>query len=217
MSRTRELQERLLALGFNPGVIDGVYGPDTENACLDAVEELEGKPDRPGVIPADWLPKCEMDRIICHWTAGAYTASAEDRSHYHILIEGDGKLIRGTHSILDNVSTADGNYAAHTKNCNTKSIGVSMCCMAGAVENPFNPGDYPMTVAQFDKLVEVVLQLCQTYFIACTPQTVLSHAEVQGTLGIAQAGKWDFTRLAFKPSRVGAKSCGDYLRERVNA
>lgn len=71
-----------------------------------------------------------MRRIVCHWTAGSHKASALDRTHYHILIEDDGNLVRGTHPISDNVSTADGNYAAHTRRLNTGSIGVSVCCMA---------------------------------------------------------------------------------------
>jgi len=35
------------------------------------------------------------------------------------LIEDDGNLVRGAHSIADNVSTTDGRYAAHTRGCNT--------------------------------------------------------------------------------------------------
>lgn len=233
--RTKELQQELSRLGFNPGPIDGIYGEKTENACFAALAELsegmdeEGEPEPAPApdeetdhgtgsnpIPTDWLPDCTMERIICHWTAGAHKASSEDKSHYHILIEDDGKLIRGTHSIKDNVSTSDGTYAAHTKNCNTGSIGVSLCCMANAVESPFNAGKYPMTEKQFNQLTEVLAQLCERYKIKNTPQTVLSHAEVQGTLGIAQDGKWDYTHLPFDPSiPTGAKPCGDYVRKRV--
>ncbi|MGF7055404.1 hypothetical protein GGC47_004615 [Bosea sp. OAE752] len=50
-----------------------------------------------------------------------------------------------------------------------------------------------------------------------TPKTVLSHAEVQGTLKIAQRGKWDIARLAFDPSAVGAKACGDTFRAATSA
>lgn len=41
---------------------------------------------------------------------------------------------------------------------------------------------------------------------------MLSHVEVQNNLGIKQNGKWDFTRLAFDLSVVGAKACSDLLR-----
>ncbi|MFM7792042.1 MAG: hypothetical protein ACKO90_29360, partial [Microcystis panniformis] len=67
-----------------------------------------------GIVPTAWMPNCSMKRIIIHWTAGEHKASSNDKSHYHILIEDDGKLVRGTHSIKDNVSTADNVYAAHT-------------------------------------------------------------------------------------------------------
>lgn len=168
-------------------------------------------------IPSEWMPKVSMQRIICHWTAGGHKASEFDRGHYHILIEGDGKLVRGTLSIADNVNTSDGKYAAHTLGCNTGSVGVSLCCMAGAVESPFNPGAAPMTKAQWDSLSSVVADLCRQYRIQVTPKTVLSHAEVQANLGIAQRQKWDIARLAFDPSIKGAKACGDLLRATVAA
>lgn len=146
--------------------------------------------------------------------AGGHKASALDRQHYHVLIEADGKLVRGIPSIKLNETGAKG-YAAHTLNCNTGSIGVSMCCMLGAVESPFRAGSAPMTEAQWDEMIEVVADLARRYSIPVTPKTVLSHAEVQVNLGIKQRGKWDIARLAFDPTKVGAKACGDYLRERV--
>jgi hypothetical protein len=134
--RTAELQSTLRALGFDPGPSDGVYGELTEEAVFDALEEyappVELAYDPSYVVPGEWLPECPMQRVIFHWTAGAWKAStSSDVPHYHILIEDDGRLVRGSYSIKDNVDTSDGRYAAHTKNCNTGSIGVSLCCMAG--------------------------------------------------------------------------------------
>lgn len=143
------------------------------------------------IVPSDWMPNCSMKRIILHWTAGSYEASSIDLAHYHILIEGDGNLVRGSHSIDDNVSTADNIYAAHTFRLNTGSIGVSVCCMAGAEESPFNAGSSPMLQIQWDTTAQVVAELCQFYDIPVTPQTVLGHGEVESVLGIDQAGKWD--------------------------
>lgn len=162
------------------------------------------------MVPQDWMPVCAMQRIIFHWTAGAHTASEYDREHYHILINGDGKLVRGTLPISANVSTSDGQYAAHTKNCNTGSIGVALAAMANAVENPFDPGPYPITRAQWNALVAVLADLCEAYGIPVTPETVLSHAEVQDTLDIAQSGKWDISFPPLTPREVG-----DAMRERV--
>ena len=143
------------------------------------------------IVPSDWMPNCSMKRIILHWTAGSYEASSIDLAHYHILIEGDGNLVRGSHSINDNVSTADNIYAAHTFMLNTGSIGVSVCCMAEAEESPFDAGSSPMLKMQWDTMTQVVAELCQFYDIPVTPQTVLGHGEVESTLGIDQGGKWD--------------------------
>lgn len=142
-------------------------------------------------IPAEWLPPCSMKRVVIHWTAGAYAASELDRRHYHLLVQGDGTIVRGLYSIDDNVSTSDGKYAAHTRNCNTGSIGISMCCMAGTTERPFNPGACPMKEAQWDTAARAVAQLCRFYQIPVTPKTVLAHGEIELNLGIKQLGKWD--------------------------
>jgi len=166
-------------------------------------------------LPAEWLPRVKMQRVICHWTAGHHKASDDDKGHYHFLIEDDGDVVRGKPSVDLNTAPVKPGYAAHTLNCNTGSIGVSLCCMALAVESPFNPGKAPMTKAQWDKLAVVVADLCRTYNIPVTPKTVLSHAKVQVNLGIQQRGKWDFTRLAFAPEVKGAKACGDLLRKAV--
>lgn len=169
------------------------------------------------VLNQKWLQPVKMARIIFHWSAGGHKASPVDREHYHFIVEGDGTLVKGDMDIADNVSTADGRYAAHTLGCNTGSISVSLACMLNATEVPFNPGKFPMTRAQWDVGVLAGAQLAKFYGIPIMPKFVLSHAEVQGTLGIKQRGKWDFTRLAFDPSVKGAKACGDRLRAEIAA
>lgn len=168
-------------------------------------------------LPLEWLQPVKMTRIIAHWSAGAYRASDLDKEHYHLIIEGTGNVVRGDHTIADNVNTSDDDYAAHTRGCNTGSIGVSLACMAGAIESPFNAGKYPMTEAQWARAMDVIAHLASFYKIPVTDKTILSHAEVQPNLGIQQRGKWDFTRLAFDPSVIGAKACGDKMRRDVKA
>ncbi|MDX1070533.1 N-acetylmuramoyl-L-alanine amidase [Sinorhizobium medicae] len=223
----QSLQRRLIALGFPLPEFgaDGDPGGETiagVNAALDEIEKLRGWPSPPqassaAIIPADWMPDAKMGRIVCHWTAGAHKASEFDRGHYHILIEDGGKLVRGIPSIALNEAPAKRGYAAHTLGANSGSIGVSLCCMGGSNEAPFDPGKYPMTREQWDALTSVVADLCRRYSIPVTDKTVLSHAEVQNNLGIQQRGKWDFTRLAFDPSVKGAKACGDKLRAEAKA
>lgn len=232
MATVRDVQQRLISLGIplpKYGA-DGDAGGETLAAINQALDELvtlrggSKPPSAPQVagkadtlVPVDWMPSAKMDRIICHWTAGTHKATEFDRGHYHILIEADGNLVRGIPSIKLNEAPTKKGYAAHTLNCNTGSIGVSLCCMGGSVEAPFMPGKYPMTKAQWDRLTSAVAELCRKYGIKVTDRTVLSHAEVQHNLGITQKGKWDYTVLAFDLSVKGARACGDKLRAEVLA
>lgn len=169
-------------------------------------------------IPSTWLPTASIQRVILHWTAGAHKATDFDRLHYHLLIEGDGALVRGIPSIaLNSLPKAKAGYAAHTLNCNTGSIGVSMCAMAGALERPFSAGSQPLTKAQWDAASTAVAELCRRYSIPVGSKTVLSHAEVQANLGIKQRGKWDIAKLPFDPAFDTARKCGDRFRAEVKA
>lgn len=167
-------------------------------------------------VDSSWMPKATMKRIICHWTAGSHKASSLDKQHYHIIIEGDGTLVRGIHTITDNESTSDGNYAAHTLGSNTGSIGISVCCMAGAAEHPFDPGNFPMTEVQWRKMAEVAADLCQVYGIEVKPTTVLGHGEVERNLNIKQKGKWDPMVLPWDTSLTRTE-VGDRFRDLVKA
>jgi len=156
-----------------------------------------------------------MERIICHWTAGGGRANAKDKEHYHRLVEYDGRVVAGFEAIEDNIVTSDGDYARHTLNLNTGSIGVAVCGMRGATEQPFNPGPSPITEKQWRVFCILIADLCRQYAIPVTPETVLTHAEVEPTLGVKQRGKWDFTRLPFRPDLRGSRPVGDYLRRMV--
>jgi|GEM_PF-1874080 len=168
------------------------------------------------IIPKDWLPDCRMDSVKVHWTAGGHKASPTDLRAYHLLVEGDGKYIKGTPSIALNSGSLKTGYAAHTLNANTNAIGLSMCGMAGAIERPFNPGRAPLTRIQFERAAQAAAELCAAYSIPVTRRTVLFHAEVQATLGIAQRGKWDVIVLPFDTSIRGAHAVGDYFRKLVS-
>lgn len=229
----RQLQAILIAHGFAMPKFgaDGMWGTETAEALkrwagsaelldLSILDAPPEPPLRPTIEPVDfvvppaWIPTAKMRRVITHWTAGTHKASEYERTHYHILVEGDGNLVRGTHSIKDNESTKGG-YAAHTLNCNTGSIGVSLCASAGATEVPYNPGVYPVTVEQWRTLVVVVAQLCDAYDIPVSRETVLSHCEVPKNLGIAQKSKWDIARVPFLVETWTA--LGDRFREAVKA
>jgi N-acetyl-anhydromuramyl-L-alanine amidase AmpD len=156
------------------------------------------------VPPEAIADRCTMKRVVVHWTAGAYRASDLDRMHYHLLVEGDGSVVAGVHRVVTNQAPAREPRASHTLNCNTGSIGVAVCCMAGAIERPFSAGRFPMTQLQWAVMAEVVAELCVRYGIAVTATTVLAHGEVQRALNIPQRGKWDPLVLPWAATLPGA-------------
>src|SRR5829696_5458962 len=109
-------------------------------------------------IPAAWMPAAKMSRIHIHWTAGGHSANATDKKSYHILIQGDGSLVRGERPINANEKGSGLTPASHTLHANTGAIGVSMCCMGGkgVKENPFFAGKFPMRREQWEAMVGVV-------------------------------------------------------------
>ena len=157
-----------------------------------------------------------MKRIILHWSAGTHTPSALDKEHYHFIIDGAGKVHPGKWPVSANEKIVGDNYAAHTKGTNTGSIGVAVAAMAGATDRPFSAGKYPITTAQVEALVTLCRKLMKQYGIAATRQTVLSHAEVQPTLGIKQSGKWDIAWLPGMPDVADPVKVGDRLRALIN-
>lgn len=152
-------------------------------------------------------------RVIAHWAVTKYKCDDVSRDHYHFIYEGDGNEVVGRKKPEDNITTSDGSYAAHTLGCNTGSIGVACAAMYGAT-SVMDYGSYPITKIQFESMCKGIARLCQKHGIAVTPRTVLSHAEVEGTLGIKQRGKWDIAVLPFA-SLKGAKQCGDHMRATV--
>jgi hypothetical protein len=168
------------------------------------------------IIPTSWMPKADIVRVIGHWTAGGYAPSEGDRSHYHLIIDGEAKLVRGIPTISANgLPKVRAGYAAHTLNCNTGSVGISIAAMALAQERPFRAGKAPIKLAQWATFVLACADLCEAYGIVPTPKTLLTHAEVQANLGIKQRGKWDIAVLPFDLSRNTAKLVGDSLRADV--
>ena len=146
------------------------------------------------------MPACEMARVVLHWTAGAHKASALDREHYHVLVEGDGTVVYGTHPIDANAKPAREPRASHTRSLNTGSIGVSLCCMKDAVERPFSAGPFPMTVTQWQVAAEVVAELCDRYNIAVTPRSVIALGVEEQCLCAPQNLDGDPNVLAVTPT-----------------
>lgn len=161
----------------------------------------------------EW-PRVKMEGIRWHWTAGSYTPSKLDLSHYHFVIDGNGVYHDGV-PIENNVPPlVSGKYAAHTRGNNSRQIGISCAAMGGALERgPY--GKWPLLEKQVDTLITLSVALCHFYDIQPLEKDCMSHAEVQPVLGIAQRGKWDIAVFPFAPKYNTAKKCGDFIRSKI--
>jgi len=208
-----QVQRDLTARGFDAGPADGIAGAKTGVAWRAFVATLPAVADRPK--PSAGASADGLKRIILHWAASTHSVDALSRSHYHFIVAGDGSIVPGIRKPTDNISTTDGAYAAHTLNCNTGSIGIALAAMAGATERPFSAGPYPITTPQLDAFCGLAARLAKQYGIPNTRATILTHAEVQPTLGIAQRGKWDICWLPGMAEPQNAIAVGDTLRAMI--
>jgi hypothetical protein len=200
----RDVQARLNALGYDAGVVDGINGSRTKRAFRQAKADL-------GSV----FHKSGLHRVHIHWTGGAYGDIALERAHYHLIILDDGKAVMGDLKPEANANCRDGQYAAHTRAANSGAIGVALDAMGGAVESPFNAGKYPITEKQLKRMAIEVANLCDTYEIPVTKWSVLTHAEIQPTLGIKQRWKWDITWLPGMSKPSDAIEVGNTIREMI--
>lgn len=194
----RSRQARAAALGFWCP-IDGQDGPRTRKATNEAtfVQADKGLP---------FIHPSGLTRVHIHWSAGSHTPSALDRKHYHVCISGDGSVVE---------AHPPETRLAHTLNANGGAIAVSLCAMAGAVERPFHPGAFPARAVQLAALARVVAGLCKRYDIPVSRWSVLTHAEVQPTLGIKQRGKWDVCWIPGMEAPADPITVGDKLRDMI--
>jgi len=170
-------------------------------------------------------------KICLHWAGSSYKPSKASLKAYHRIIDGDLKTHHGNFPIDANKHPIKrGHYAAHVRNFNTHCIGVAIACMGGknAHEKASAPNfgsPYPLLEGQFEAACEEIATICIERAIYVSNETVFTHAEVQGTFGVEQGGKWDISVVGFKittasgmsyPSgQTNAKIVGNYLRERV--
>lgn len=159
-----------------------------------------------------------MNRITWHHTGGGYAPSAVDLKAYHRLIDGDGQVRDGTHSISANApgrKLVAGQYAAHTLHLNSGNIGLSLCSMAGGKwGSPRASKAFPRP-AQIDALIRETAELCRQFGIQPSRQHTLSHAEVEPTLGVKQKQKWDFDYQIRDVTGRDPVAIGDELRQEL--
>lgn len=202
-------QIRAASLGFWPGtpgaapasVFDGDLGPRSQ-AAIAAATAFQRQRGLPFVHPSGIV------RIHWHWTVGHHKAGAADRLHYHWVFEGDGTEI---------ACHPESEILAHTLNCNTGALGLSLCGMVGARENPFTAGPEPFTPAALAAMIHRTALLTQKYDIPVSRLSTLSHAEVSTSLGVLQKGKWDIAWLPGQAMPLPPVSVGDRQRAMVLA
>jgi hypothetical protein len=176
-------------------------------------------------IPLSQLPRLPAGKklfgVVWHWTGGKHKANSLDVLHYTWIVNGDGTITPGV-SATRNFHPCPANYGAHTRNLNSGWLAISLSCLGGKGTNEDNQGKWPMTKAQADMMVAMSAQLARHYNIPVQRPSrtdkrgFLSHAEVQGALGIAQDGKWDFT-VCYDPDIRGALEVGTFFRDQVRA
>lgn len=159
-----------------------------------------------------------LNRIIWHWTVSGYSPNTSSMKAYHHVIDGNGIVHKGVpeENNFSGASMAPGTYAAHTRGLNTGSLGISVCSMYGAKEVPFTTGPYPMKEVQIESLLRLTAEKMAQYNIELSPRFVLSHAEVQPTLGVKQNGKWDYMWLPGMANTIPAIEVGNILREKLS-
>ncbi len=211
----RMAQTWMKELGHYKGPIDGDWGPLSDYAWKLSVNNTW--PDTVSPVDAAARDAGGLRRIILHWTAGAYSVG-DAVNHYHGIIDRYGFLVPGKLRPEDNIDTTDGIYTPHALNANTGAIGLAVAAMHNAQGWPaFKWGNYPLLPIQIDGLVREAAKYARTYGIPVTRRTILTHAEVEPTLGIKQNGKWDIRVLPGMTRVQDPIIIGDMLRERISA
>ena len=161
----------------------------------------------------------EFDKIVVHWTAGGHKANSVYIAAYHFLVEGDGNIVKGSHSVWNNsvtnmnkINRRTGNYAHHTGGGNTGAIGVALCGMYGYI-SPYKVGKYPLKKAQCEAAFALLAKLCKDYKI--DDKNVITHWEfAKAHPSSTSAGKIDITYLPPYPD-VASNQVGGFIRNRV--
>lgn len=155
-----------------------------------------------------------MNKIIIHWTAGAYMPNSTDLRHYHYLIDKNGRINCGIFRPEDNENCNDGKYAQHTGGGNTGAIGVALCGMYG-FSSATKLGCYPLTKIQCEALFSFVAKLSKKYKIKIDNNHIMTHYE----FGLknpktTSAGKIDIIYLPPYP-QIKKQNIGDFIRSKV--
>lgn len=146
-------------------------------------------------------------KITIHWTAGMYKPNDCEKSHYHFLIDGDGKVVKGKYKPEDNINCQDGKYAPHTGGGNTGNIGVAICGMWNK--------EVGITRKQVEACCKLVAELSYKYGIPVSSKNIFTHAEFgERYPNSTSRGKIDVNRLDCV-CVYGVEPVGRWLRNKI--
>ena len=149
----------------------------------------------------------ELFRITLHWTGGTYKPNATDKKAYHFLVDGYGKVHKGTYTPEDNLDCSDGKYARHCGGGNTGNIGVAICGMWSK--------DYPIRRVQLEAACKLIAELSKRYNIRVTNEYILTHAEFgKKNPNTTSYGKIDINNLPCV-AVYGVDNVGNWIRNKV--
>lgn len=144
-------------------------------------------------------------KIYLHWTAGHYFQKFDD---YHINITADGKLYLAAD--LDEV-------LAHTWRRNSGSVGITLCCAAGATSS--NLGDEPPTAAQIEAMAQAICAVADGLWLTIDKKHVMTHGEAADNIDgiyphepygpLTTVERWDLQYLGTDESPVYLKNYND--------
>ena len=86
---------------------------------------------------------------------------------YHVNITGDGKIYVSTDNLAD--------VLAHTYYRNSGSIGISLCCCAGATTSDL--GDEPPTPQQIEAIAQAACAVADGLWLTIDREHVMTHGE----------------------------------------
>ena len=148
-----------------------------------------------------------LNRITFHWTGGTYVPNDVDLSAYHFLIDGEGRVHKGTHKPEDNINCRDGVYARHCGGGNTGNIGIAVCGMWS--------NDYPIKRKQIEAACKLAAELAERYGIRITNRSILTHAEFGRQFPHTTSnGKIDINNLPCA-AVYGIDNVGNWIRNKV--
>ena len=215
----RDYQIRVNSLRIlkEPLVVDNKDGPKTRYGILQAKDYFNVRRQE------DIFHSSGINRIHWHWTASTYEVNDNVTKHYNNCFDIKGICYNGGSLPKDQASYdyKRGVGVSHTLNANTGAIGLAVvACADRKVTNwakgIVNIGKYPMNWKQIDSMLKKTAEYCLEYDIRPSPWTVLTHAEVQGNIGIKQRGKWDIRVLPDEPTvLLDALEAGNILRKRM--